>query len=92
MKKLFVFLCTVLLSYGAFAQTAVQKNQADIRRDAEKVRNERRERNRMLLHAKLRRAGVKQKEVNMDRKDMNADKKELKIQGVKHPVEDAKKH
>jgi hypothetical protein len=91
MKKLFFLLMATMLSAGVMAQTAVQKNQKDIKKDVAKVRTERRERNRMLTHAQLRKAAQKQKEINIDRKDMNADKKELKIQGVKHPVDDAKK-
>jgi len=90
MKKLFILCIGAMLSVGAMAQTAVDKNKADIKQDANKVKHERAQRNKMITHGKLKKASVKQKEVNMDRKDMNADKKELKIQGVKHPVADAK--
>jgi len=91
MKKLLFILIATVLSAGAMAQTAVEKNQKDIKKDAKEVRAERRQRNKLIVHGKFRKASHKQKEVNIDRKDMNADKKELKIQGVKDPVKDAKK-
>ena len=91
MKKLLFVLIAVVLSASAMAQTNVQKNQKDIKRDAKELRAERRHRNRLITHGKFKKASHVQKAVNIDRKDMNADKKELKIQGVKHPVADAKK-
>jgi len=91
MKKLMFILIAAVLSVGAMAQSAVEKNQKDIKKDAREVRAERRQRNRLIMHGKFRKASREQKEVNIDRKGMNADKKELKIQGVKDPVKDAKK-
>jgi len=90
MKKLVFLFISAFLSLGVMAQTAVEKNQADLNKDVKKVRTERKQRNHSIKHGHFKSASAKQKEINMDRKDMNADKKELKIEGVKNPVDKAK--
>jgi|GEM_PF-3062804 len=93
MKKLLCSLFALATLATAFSQqTTPTKKEAEkaIKKDVQKLEDQRELRNKKIEQGKLDKAGDVQKDINKTRKKVNANKKVLKTKGVKTPVKDAK--